>query len=52
MREDGVLLGLPFQAGHQIFAWHMHETQGKFQVVGALPGTADHDLFPLGKRGG
>lgn len=52
VREDGVLLGLTFQAEHQVSAWHRHETQGKFRAVCALPGTGDHDLFAVVERGG
>lgn len=51
VREDGVLLGLTFQAEHQISAWHRHDTQGQFKAVCALPGSAEHTLFCVIQRG-
>lgn len=50
VREDGVLLGLTFQAEHQISAWHRHDTQGQFKAVCALPGSAEHVLFCVIQR--
>ena len=52
VREDGVLLGLTFQAEHQVSAWHRHVTQGKFRAVCALPGPGDHALFAVVERKG
>lgn len=52
VREDGVLLGLTFQAEHQVSAWHRHDTQGKFKAVCALPGPGEHALFAVVERGG
>jgi hypothetical protein len=52
VREDGVLLGLTFQAEHQIAAWHRHGTQGKFRAVCSTPGGFEHSLFAVVERGG
>lgn len=47
VRDDGVLLGLTFQAEHQISAWHRHDTQGKFTSVCSVPHNEEHDLFAV-----
>jgi hypothetical protein len=52
VREDGVLLGLTFQAEHQIAAWHRHETQGAFRAVCAIPHGFEHSLFAVVEREG
>lgn len=52
VRDDGMLLGLTFQAEHQISAWHRHETQGAFRAVCAVPGNYEHTLFAVIERDG
>lgn len=52
VREDGVLLGLTFQAEHQIAAWHKHTTQGRFKAVCALPNGFEDALFAVVERNG
>lgn len=52
VRSDGILLGLTFQAEHQISAWHRHETQGKFQSVCAIPHGFEYSLFATVERDG
>lgn len=52
VREDGVLLGLTFQAEHQIVAWHKHTTQGKFRAVCAIPNGMEDCLFAVVERDG
>ncbi len=52
VREDGVLLGLTFQAEHQIAAWHKHTTQGRFKAVCALPNGFEDALFVVVERNG
>lgn len=49
--SDGTLLGLTFQAEHQISAWHRHDTQGRFSSVCAVPHGHEHTLFAVIKRG-
>jgi hypothetical protein len=52
VRDDGVLLGLTFQAEHQIAAWHKHTTQGKFKNVCAIPNGFEDALFAVVERNG
>jgi hypothetical protein len=52
VRSDGVLLGLTYQAEHQIAAWHQHDTQGKFLAVCSVPCGHDCSLFAVVERGG
>ncbi|MDR2935069.1 MAG: hypothetical protein LBV70_04220, partial [Candidatus Adiutrix sp.] len=52
VREDGVLLGLTFQAEHQIFAWHRHDTPGAFKAVCAIPAGREDVLFAEVEREG
>lgn len=52
VREDGVLLGLTFQAEHQIAAWHKHTTQGRFKAVCAIPNGFEDALFAVVERNG
>ncbi|CAK7067791.1 MAG: hypothetical protein DELT_01727 [Desulfovibrio sp.] len=51
VRSDGVLLGLTFQAEHQIAAWHRHDTQGKFTAVCSVPHGFEYSLFAIVERG-
>ncbi|MDL2267173.1 hypothetical protein LJC46_04200 [Desulfovibrio sp. OttesenSCG-928-G15] len=50
--DDGILLGLTFQAEHQISAWHRHDTQGRFTSVCSVPHGEEHDLFTVVLRNG
>lgn len=52
VRSDGMLLGLTFQAEHEIVAWHKHSTQGKFKSVCAIPNGTEDALFALVERNG
>lgn len=52
VREDGVLLGLTFQAEHQIAAWHKHITQGRFRAICAIPNGFEDALFAVVERNG
>lgn len=52
VRSDGVLLGLTFQAEHQISAWHRHDTQGEFTAVCSVPHGEEHSLFAVIRRDG
>lgn len=51
VREDGALLGLTYNAEHEVYAWHRHSTQGEFKSVCSLPCSADDRLFVLVRRG-
>ena len=50
VRDDGVLLGMTFQAEHEVFAWHQHHTPGLFCAVCALPTGQKDVLFAVIKR--
>ena len=50
VRDDGVLLGLTFQAEHQISAWHRHDTQGSFKAICSIPHGQEYSLFVVVER--
>ncbi len=50
VRDDGLLLGLTFQAEHEVCAWHRHQTDGWFKAVCSLPAGADDELYAVIKR--
>ena len=52
VREDGDLVGLTYNAEHEVFAWHRHGTQGNFKSVCSLPCADDDKLFVLVERNG
>ncbi len=52
VRSDGALLGLTFQAEHQVSAWHRHDTQGRFRAVCSIPHGFEHSLFAVVERDG
>lgn len=52
VRTDGVLLGLTYQAEHDVFAWHRHDTAGRFLSVCSVPYGHDDDLFAVVERSG
>ena len=49
-RSDGLLLGMTFQAEHEVIAWHRHETAGVFLSVCSVPDGHDDALFTVVKR--
>lgn len=51
VRDDGVLLGMTFQSEHDVYAWHRHETQGKFKAVTSIPTGQEDMLFAVVERG-
>lgn len=50
IRDDGVLLGHTYLREHEVFAWHRHQTQGKFLSLCALPGEYADELFCVTER--
>jgi len=44
VRDDGAMLGCTYQREHEVVGWHLHDTQGKFQAVTCLPGSARTDV--------
>lgn len=50
VRSDGVLLGHTHLREHQVFAWHRHETKGKFQSIASLASENEDELFAVIER--
>jgi len=42
-RSDGVLLGLTYLRDHEVWGWHWHDTEGKFEDVCVVP-EGDEDV--------
>ena len=36
IREDGKLLGFTYNREHNVFAWHLHETDGDFESIASI----------------
>jgi len=36
IRNDGALLGLTYQREHEVYGWHQHDTQGRFESVAVI----------------
>ena len=45
VRNDGVLLGLTYMREHEVFAWHRHDTQGKFESVCVIDEDNDDRVY-------
>lgn len=50
VRSDGVLLGMSYLKEHQIWGWHVHETQGAFQSVCTTSGDLEDIVWIVVKR--
>lgn len=51
VREDGALLGITYQRQHKVVGWHVHDTQGRFQSISAIPGqTREDDVWVVVNR--
>lgn len=51
IRNDGKLLGLTYFKEHDVFGWHIHETDGKFESIVSLETTSGvSDLYVIVKR--
>ncbi len=50
VRDDGALLGLTYQAEHEIFAWHKHNTQGKILSICCVPQGSHDFIYIVAKR--
>lgn len=50
VRDDGKLLGFTFMREQQVFAWHIHETDGEVESVCVIPGLNQDDVYLLVKR--
>lgn len=43
VRDDGALLGLTYLREHEVWAWHLHETDGEFESVASVTDGDDFD---------
>lgn len=50
VREDGVLLGLTYQREHEVWAWHWHDTDGKFESCATIPEGERDALYVIVRR--
>ncbi len=51
VREDGKMLGLTYHKEHQVWGWHQHETQGKYESVASIPdGAGGIDTYLIVRR--
>ena len=50
VRDDGVLLGLTYLRDQEIWAWHRHDTEGKFLSVCSIRGLERNELWALVER--
>jgi hypothetical protein len=49
-RNDGVLLGLTYVPEHQIYAWHLHTTDGVVESVCVVPEEQEDVLYLVVRR--
>ena len=52
IRDDGALLGLTYMRDQDVWGWHRHDTQGKFESVCAIPGKAQSEVYFVVNRDG
>jgi hypothetical protein len=50
VRDDGVLLGLTYMKEHEVWGWHVHETDGQFLSVCTTAGDLEDACFVVVKR--
>lgn len=51
VRDDGVLLGMTYHREHQVFGWHHHETDGRYESVASIPdGEGGVDTYIIVRR--
>jgi hypothetical protein len=50
VRSDGVLLGMSYVPEHQVFGWHQHVTDGKFESVCVVAENNEDILYALVNR--
>ncbi len=43
VRADGAMLGCTYQREHKVVGWHLHDTQGEFKALTAIPGKGRAD---------
>lgn len=51
VREDGKMLGMTYHKEHQVWGWHQHETEGKYESVASIPdGSGGVDTYMIVRR--
>lgn len=50
VRDDGTLLGMTYMKEHEIWGWHMHETEGEFLSVCTTTGLLEDAVWFVVKR--
>lgn len=50
VRDDGVLLGLTYLREHQVWGWHRHTTDGKFESIATISEDGRDALYAIVKR--
>ncbi len=45
VRDDGIVLGFTYMREHEVFAWHWHDTQGKFESICVIPGLQQDEVW-------
>ncbi len=50
VKSDGKWIGLTYHKEHDVFGWHIHETDGTFEAVAVIPGENEDDLWVVVKR--
>lgn len=49
-RDDGTLIGLTYVPEHEVFGWHHHDTQGKFESVTSVREGNEDVLYAIVQR--
>jgi hypothetical protein len=47
VRNDGKLLGMSYLKEHEIWGWHLHETDGEFKSVVCVPGADENLVYAI-----
>lgn len=47
VRDDGVLIGVSKEPGADMWAWHRHTTDGKYESIAAIPGATRDELWAV-----
>jgi hypothetical protein len=50
VRDDGTLLGLTYVPDQQVYGWHAHDTDGRFESVCVVPENNEDVLYAVVRR--
>jgi len=45
VRSDGKLIAMTYHRTHDVFGWHIHETDGLFESVAVIPGPSEDEVW-------